>query len=189
VHSAGGGEASYRSPAGTTAYRLNRPLPRRIDPPPPAVIARDWVVHEVSGESIVLSAPPSFAPSGRGGCFEGHTQDSVPYAPGWRRFCVGLHPAGEPIPVWVDGLERGCSSDCVELDRVLTTQTTLGQQDVIVQTAWVSGGLAGKPRAPEMLVQIPVRVGLVILRGEYGDASDAAVLLGIAQTISVVGSP
>ena len=60
----------------------------------------------------------------------------------------------------------------------------LGRQDVIVQTAYVSGGFAGRPRSPEMLVQIPIPLGLALLRAQYGDRDDAAVILGIAQTIS-----
>ena len=77
-----------------------------------------------------------------------------------------------------------CEADCIRYDEVRTTRMTLGRQDVIVQTAFVSGGFAGRPRSPEMLIQLPIPRGLALMRAQYGDREDASVLLGIAQTIS-----
>ncbi len=156
-----------------------------LRPPDPALVGPDWVLHEVPGAPILISTPPAFASRGAPGCYQGHLQDSLPYGPGWRAFCVGLHPPAEPIPLFTPGLESDCVDGCRLLHTVETTQMTLGGRDVIVQTALVSGGTAGKERAPEMLVQIPVQPGLAILVAEYGDAADAAVILGVAQTISV----
>jgi hypothetical protein len=155
-----------------------------LDPPEPVLIEADWVLHEVDGGSLLLSTPPGFTATNDTGCFAGHVQDSLPYGPGWRDFCVWNHTPGETIPVFTEGTDPACHADCFVFDDVSTTQMTLGRQDVIVQTAFVSGGFAGKVRAPEMLIAIPVPRGLVLLRAHYGDEADAAVILGIAQTIS-----
>jgi hypothetical protein len=155
-----------------------------LDPPEPAPPAADWVLHEVADGSLLLSAPPGFSAENDSGCFTGHVQDTLRYGPGWRDFCVWNHPPSEPIPVFTEGKDPACRADCLVFDNVVTTQMMLGRQDVIVQTAFVSGGFEGRVRAPEMLVAIPVARGLVLLRAHYGDHSDAAVILGIAQTIT-----
>lgn len=154
-------------------------------PPEPRVVDAGWVLHDLPEAGLIVSTPRSFTAADSPGCFEGHVQDTLPYGPGWRAFCLGLHPLDQPVPLYVEGPDPpGCRTDCLRLDGVRTTRMTLGRQDVIVQTAFVSGGLAGRPRSPEMLIQIPIPRGLALLRAEYGDRDDAAVILGIAQTIS-----
>lgn len=156
-----------------------------LSPPSPAVVDTGWVLHEVEGGELLVSTPRAFEADGGNGCFQGHTQDTLRYGPGWRAFCLGIHPLGQPIPLLIDGVSPpDCQADCLRFSRVRTTQMTLGRQDVIVQTGYVSGGFAGRPRSPEMLIQIPIPSGLALLRAQYGDRDDSAVILGIAQTIT-----
>ena len=156
-----------------------------LSPPEPRVIDTGWVLHELEEDGLLVSTPRDFEAAGGSGCFEGHTQDTLPHGPGWRSFCLGVHPLGQPIPLFIDGVDPpDCQADCIRYDDVRTTRMTLGRQDVIVQTAFVSGGFAGRPRSPEMLIQLPIPRGLALMRAQYGDREDASVLLGIAQTIS-----
>lgn len=155
-----------------------------LAPPRPALPAGGWVLQEIPGDRLLVSTPPGFNASNASGCFEGHTQDTLRHGPGWRSFCLRTHPPSEPIPVFTEGPQPDCAADCLVFDDVRTTRMTLGRQDVIVQTAFVSGGFAGRRRSPEMLVQIPIPMGLALFRAQYGDRTDAGVLLGIAQTIT-----
>ena len=130
-----------------------------LSPPRPQVIDTGWVLHEIRKPDCSCR-PPEFVSNGGSGCYRGHTQDTLAHGPGWRAFCLGLHPLGQPIPLFQDGISPpDCQADCLRFDRVRTTQMTLGGQDVIVQTAYVPGGFAGRPRSPEMLVRSRSRAG------------------------------
>jgi hypothetical protein len=166
--------------AGTTACARSL-----LTPPEPRLVGSRWVLHELPEAGLLVSTPPTFHAVDERGCFQGHAQDTLPYGAGWRAFCLGLHPLDESIPLFIEGPRPpDCRADCILLEEVRTTRMTLGGQDVIVQTAYQSGGFAGRPRSPEMLIQIPIPRGLALLRAQYGDRDDAAIILGIAQTIS-----
>jgi hypothetical protein len=70
-------------------------------------------------------------------------------------------------------------------EEIATQQMRLGIFEATVQLALATGGIAHKERRPELLATFALdQSRVVVLRGEFGDANDAAVILGIAGTIS-----
>jgi hypothetical protein len=138
------------------------------------------------GESgLSLRLPPEFEERDSYGCY--HDDAQVIYGSGWRDFCISVLPEGAEAPSFeaIDHATRATDPclDCMSYEQISEEPMRLGTVDADVQLALGTGGIGHKERRPELLVTFPLGQDVVVVRGEFGDARDAELILGIVGTI------
>lgn len=158
-----------------------------LRPNGPEAPRANWVERVVPNTPLTIRMPLDIEERNQLGCYSDPNARAL-YGPGWRHFCVGLASGDDP-PMGFEAItQQSRASDCIDCmiyEEVSVERMRLGPHDAEVQLGIASGGLGHKKRRPELLVTFPTRGGeLVVVHGEFGDARDAALILGIAGTVA-----